>query len=1252
LVDAGQLNVWAKTQARDAQGTFPELMRRLLASTPGVTEISIRAGDGVAAPGWDGQARSAGRAAFLPAGLLLFEFGVGGGLKAKADADYAKRCDDPEAAGSAFIFATPNRWAGGPKWAQERRAEGVFCEVTVIDADDLEGWLQHTPAVHYWISEHLGRRPREAETLERWWERFRERTDPVLPAALFLAGRTDQREQLVEFFGGPPGVVTVRADWRDEAIAFMSATIESMNGAHRGAVQPSVVVSSAVVWDRIVTEQGPMTLLPLFDGPDIATALAYGHYVVLPAGRDTTMREATIELPRPHRQAAAEALQAQGLAHDRADALASLARRSMPALFRSLARDPRIARPLWTQPPDGDVLAPLVLVGSWTSVEPDTSIAADMAAAPWDSVERILMRWQATDDPPFVQSGKQWHLASAEEAFLVLRNVIAPGDLNRWRRIAPQVLLEADPALVLAPEEQVTAGVKGIGREHSEALRRGIVDGIALMGAAGYDRLGDGVTGADHARAIVRDVLDQASDDQSGLTWWSLADVLPALAEAAPQVFLDAVHDDLDRGHRSLLATMFQDHDESSWLYRSSPHTALLWAIETLCWSPDHLLEGARALARLHAVDPGGRLSNRPLASLHSVLDWRFRHTSAPLQMKMHAVGQICREMPNIGWQLLLALWPGDLFGVTVPHSPRFRDWRPGGRGPSMAECIDGIERVVILAIELADHNPARWANLVTRLGPLPSAHRERVLDTLDAVADPNHLDAAQRLRLWESLHKEIGEHRQFASADWSMDDAPLARMQAVADRIEPSDAPGRFGYLFDWRPSLPDVDISDHSAYQARLQQLRLEAVNDTLASRSLDGLRELAVSSPVPTHLGWAAGEVASEALTSRLLTWLDSEDPKIRETAAAWARRKLTDHGAAWLRDTLAHPEAAVPERQLVLALNAPPRGDVWDAIAEAGPDLEDAYWTDTRPRFVEPHDIERAVQELLARTRPWTAIDLLAAHTHLLTDERTRAPVELVMDALDLAITANPRDEEASLLGYEVGVLLDHLDARDADPEMLARYEFLFFRLTEHQRKPRALFRLMGSQPHLFVDLVVRVYQGTDEPRHDYGEREVALAHHAWWVLNNWNDLPGQRDDGTIDEEQLARWVRSARLELSDKRRADVGDEQIGQLLAASPDDPEDGAWPAQAVRDLIEAIGSTRLETGLHVGVINRRGFTWRGVYDGGQSERDLSGRYRHWATQTAGTWPRTARVLRGIADDYEHQAQHEDTRAQTRADTR
>jgi excisionase family DNA binding protein len=1251
LVDGTQLSHWAATL--DAHGRFPELVRRLLASTPGITNVSVRSGEGVAAPGWDGHADSDGTAAYLPSGSLWFEFGVGNKPKEKADQDYEKRRDDPLGvvpADVTFVFATPRRWPGAAAWASARRAERVFSDVRVLDADDLEGWLQATPAVHHWASELLGRHPRDAETLEHWWARFQARTDPALPAALFLAGRDQEREQLTELLTAPPSVITVQAVWRDESIAFVWGTIDAMERETSKSSQPPLIVSSGEVWDRVVTQPGRMTLLPLFENPDIATAQQQGHHVVLPLGREEVARGSRIELPRPHRQGAGEALVAAGVASDRAYELAALARRSMPSLVRTLARDPRIARPPWSNLPTAAILAPLVLVGAWTASSADKDVVSRMADKPWSVIEEILLHWQGTDDPPFVRSGTQWHLASPDEAFLVLRGALTSSGLARWRQIAVEVLLETDPQLELPPEDRLTAAFKGVTRGHSAVLRRGLAEGIALVGSAGQGRLSDGVSAADHARRLVHDILSQARDDSSGQVWRSLTDVLPLLAEAAPEVFLDAVHDDLDQ-NEPLLATLFQDNDQSSWLYSSSPHTGLLWALETLCWSPEFLLEATRALARLQLVDPGGRLSNRPLNSLQNVLAGWIRHTAAPLDLKAGAVELISRQQPDVGWRLILALWPSQHAISSPPAAPRFHDWKPESSTVLISEWIEYIGHLVRLAIGLVGANAERWAELSDRLDQLPPAERARLLAALGSFADPSALDRQQRLVLWERLHTEIAHHRQFATADWSMDNETLSTMQAIADRLEPTASVERFGYLFDWHPDLPGIDPYDHATYDSKLLELRTQAVKETLSTGSAEGLRNLAERSPVPSQLGWVVGAVASEDLTPELLTWLDSENPKLLELAASWASRKLQDKGVAWLLEMLARPETTPPSRRRAIALRIPSTSDFWDALAQADAELLTIYWEGMHPFRVRPQDADRAARELLAHRRPWAAVDLLATTMHGPADGSSSITPELVEEVLAATLTSDPTAEgRVQSRGYELGRLLDYLEAAGTDAGSLERYEFVFFRLLEHHRQPRALFAALSKDPSRFVELVSRVYRGKNEPRRRLSKNEEALGQLAWWVLGHWRDLPGRRDDQTVDQEHLTQWVRDARLAFAETDRADIGDEQIGQVLAASPPG-NDGIWPAEPVRDILEAIGSPSIETGIHIGAMNQRGITSRGVYEGGQQEHELAARYRQWAKQTAGRWPRTTRVLRGLAETYERQAQHEDARAEITADT-
>jgi hypothetical protein len=200
-----------------------------------------------------------------------------------------------------------------------------------------------------------------------------------------------------------------------------------------------------------------------------------------------------------------------------------------------------------------------------------------------------------------------------------------------------------------------------------------------------------------------------------------------------------------------------------------------------------------------------------------------------------------------------------------------------------------------------------------------------------------------------------------------------------------------------------------------------------------------------------------------------------------------------------------------------------------------------------------------------------------------------------------------------------------------------------------RTPRALFAALAEEPSLFVELVKFVYRGKGEARRQLDEADTKQAHHAWWVLSEWRELPGLREDGTIDAEALTTWVRHARLALADADRADIGDEQIGQTLASGPPGA-DGLWPAEPVRGIIESIGSTSLEAGVELGALNDRGVTSRGVYDGGGQERALAATYGQAAREMATTWPRTARILRRLSVSYEHHAQREDDEANVRAD--
>jgi len=1245
LVDATQLHHWAGT--KEAQHVFPELMRRLIAATPGLTDVSIRTREGTAAPGWDGRAESSGTT-YLPAGKLFFEFGVSAQPGRKAEDDYQKRRVGPLTAdpGEAiFIFATPRRWAAASNWENKKEEDGFFAGIRVLDADALEGWLQQTPAVHHWISELLGRRPRDAETPEQWWGRFRERTAPSLPADLFLAGRDEEQRKLEELLAGAPTTIAVQSAWREDALAFIWAVIEQLERNGR-AHPPLLVVKSLEVWERIAGEPGAMVLIPLFDSPAVDLALQAGHQVLVPVGGDELPRGENIRLLRPAREAAMKALEAAGIDSGKAYELAALARRSMPALVRTLARDPLMVRPPWSRPTDSSIFAPLMLLGAWSSDEKDLAVLQRVVGKEWPEIEQALLQWRGVDDPPFIQTAKQWQLASPAEAFLLLHAALTSDVLNRWHEVTNEILLEADPRLELEQEERPMASLLGKVRAHSSALRRGLAQGLALAGAAGDVQLSDGESASDHARLAVRDILNAANEDSTVRTWASLADELPLLAEAAPQDFLDAVHQDLDRPE-PLLRSIFQDNDQSSALFGSSPHTGLLWALESLCWNSEYLLDATRALARLEVIDPGGRLSSRPLNSLSEVLVGWIRHTTAPMKRKVEAVEQITKIPRDVGWRLIMALWPSYHGVSSPPHSPRFRDWKPESQGVQISEWVEYSGHLVRLGIALADANVERWAELMEHVYPLAPDQRAGLLDAYEEFISNASLDATDQLTLWERLDREVARHRRFPEAEWSMADEPLTRMERLVSELEPETDTSRHAYLFDWDPDIPGFD-SREDGYAKELAARRQAAVEEVLAADSLDPLRKLAERSRVPTQLGFTLGAVAPEGFED-LIAWLDADNSKLREAASSWAGSKLEKGGAVWLRRVLARPDMENPERRLVVATSAPAMAEVWDALTEIDSELAAAYWQRMNPWRVNPDDTERAVHELLGANRPWAAVDVLSAALHQRKKDQLGLSHEAFEEVLDAALTSEGDERPVQSPGYEIGKLLDYLDETGYSAEGLLRYEYGFFRLLDHYRRPKALYRKMRESPDLFVQLVTRVYRGRSEEPRKLSQEEQGLGEHAWWVLEDWREVPGRQADGAVDGGNLAEWVNKARLALAELDRADIGDEMIGRLLSASPEG-DDGVWPSEAVRELIERIGSTSIETGMEAGVFNSRGVTTRSPYDGGRQERELAQKYRGWVTETAASWPRTSRVLRSIAESFERDAKRHDARAEFSGD--
>jgi excisionase family DNA binding protein len=1241
LVSAVELDQWAASS--DAKGTFPDLIRRLLALTPGISNVDIRAQEGVAAPGWDGSATSAG-SAFLPAGELRFEFGTEKNSKGKAQSDYDNRVSGlPADKDAIFIVATPRNWARGRGWAAERTKEKKFKGVKAIDAHALEGWLRETPSVHYWISERLGRHPHDAQTISKWWEAFQGRVRYKIPANFFAAGRTKEAGALLTLLksGSPVDrVATVKAPWRDESLAFIYAALES----EPALMTRTMVVADASAWTRMVASPQQMILVPLFeDRVDLKAAEDGGHRVILVAGGDDIVRNGeAIELPKIDRVVARESLIGIDLDSGTKEGMVALARRSMPALVRSIAREPRFAMPEWVKDSrTASTLAPLVLAGSWTAEPGDAKILEKLTGASAREVEQLLKTLARRSDAPFVMSGGLWRLTSPTEAAYLLLREMEPSSLERWRDVVLEVLLAEDPFSGMDAGAQLAAETTGTAPAYSKTLQKQLAEGLALAAATAGD-LPSLFQMQSRIDEIVRRLLKSASEDPAGEVWLRLAPFLPSLAEAAPEVFQDAVDDDVARPE-PILKTLFRDKDGDSDLFGpSSPHPNLLWALEILCWSPDHYSRAAGLLARVAAVDPGGRLSNRPLESLQKVTTGWVAHSGASVEEKIAMIERALSVVPDVAWSLLLNVWPSGHTVAFPPCEPTYRDWAPKKQSVTYADWSRFVHELVLLAVNAAGDRADRWVELVPKLDKVPSGERAVLISAFRQVSSTANWSEKERYGLWDTFAHEIARHEEFPDAEWAMSAEDLRPFKDVATELAPTDDPRRYSKLFGWHAPVPGMKRGD-DGYDIKLAELQQEAIGEVL-TQGLDQLKALIADVTIPTVVGGHLATITG-APEGDILAWLDTDVSSLRNAALAYARRKVLDEGMDWLRAAVASPYLVSSDARESFMASVPFSKEFWTEVETLDESLAAAYWQRVSHYEVPDADRAEAVGLLLEHDRPWQAVGLLSNMLHSKHDP----DVELVKKTLRAVIAATGPADDRQMSSYYIGTLLGYMEREVPEDSELPTFEFMFFELVHDHQPSRALYRALGSSPTDFVDLVKAVFRGDGEAKPKRTGREQAYVSLALSVLWKWHTLPGLRDDGTIDGDHLTEWVRGARVALADIGRAAIGDEQIGQVLASSPHGA-DGVWPAEEVRDIVENLVNTRIETGLHIGRVNQRGFTSRGVFDGGDQERALEQEYRDMATRVSTRWPRTARVLRGIADSYQREAGRHDTEAERLGD--
>ena len=1244
-IDGSDLDLWASR--RECQGDMPRLVRRLVHATIARPKrVEFRAGEGVQLPGWDGIVETSEGNSYVPTGASFWEIGTPESIKTKANEDYDKRTANPLGAdpqSSTFVFVTPRRWAGKNKWAANKKSQGDWADVRAYDADDLEQWLELAPSVGAWFARYVREcPPKGIQSLEDFWEEFRVATSPPLDPSVPLAGREDAVKLLQEWLRSGSGILRVRGESSAEAIAFISAVVQQLQDEDlvQRAARCLILNDVAVAREIITTRNSLMLIWNITETEAVQAAIERGHSVILLEGRmGMPLPKDGIELPRLSTDGLVKALSLCGLEEVRAHEVVRATGGHLQPLRRQLARVPNLARPEWALPDRASRLLRLLFAGSWDERQDgDRDVVGRLAQVPWEAVAELAAKYIRGDDAPLKCAGGIWQFVSPYDAWRLLGGYVGLQDLDRFVGIAVEVLSQESSRLASPPDRRWMATDAAF--PHSHALREGLAQSTALLGVLGEQ----GVIGnraQDFSKRIVMKLLNDKAGWQR---WYSLAGLLPYLAEAAPDEFLAAL-DDFLTGDIASVSRLFEEEGPFPGSY--SPHTYILWALERLAWIPRYLGHVTVILGRLAALDPGGKLANRPARSLAEIFVLWHPNTGANLDERLQAIDLLLDRESKVGWDLLIALLP-QFHSFTMPTpAPDWREY-PVSSPLTFGEHLRGIKGVIERALRASGYDATRIAVLIKECASWPPESRSALADHIRSFCSSSQ-DPLDRNKVWEALRELVNTHRAFATADWALPEVEVKKLEELIPLVEPSDVFTKFKWLFDdWYPRLPGSEI-DVSEGQKEIDRRRMEAAREVMAERGVAGLIALARTTKYPGLVGQAASALSpSDAAEEEfLISTLGNSDDCLRVFGIGFVDDRYRRMGDAWVDRRL--PLIRGDGRALATFFLALPASRyVWNRVASEGQEVERLYWREVRPHLGNTEDlsdIQFAVERLYAAQR----IDFVVHVAWMNVRRLPGCDLVKVLDSLAAALV----DKRVGLnqdIAFSTTEILSALPSKsDVSEEAIARLEWTFLPLLHHGRLSGslALHRRLSSDPTFFAEVIGLVYR--PQSKEGDGPKEVvapseeqrAKARLGYDLLSSWHLVSGSARDGSLNGTALKDWVTQARALCKRSGHGDIGDVHIGQVLAYAPVG-SDGLWPHESARSVLEQEDSGKIGDGFRTGVFNSRGVVTKNIEEGGKQERTLADRFRQHAEALNLKSPRTARLLRSIADQYDRMGHWED----------
>ena len=996
-----------------------------------------------------------------------------------------------------------------------------------------------------------------------------------------------------------------------------------------------LVVRSEEAWQnlRIANQEHPelggKILVPWFVSEQIY-AIPNNTNVFVYGKEEYSVGKNVIKLRKRKRSTIVKKLEETGLSYEKAYALVDDTHGLYIPLKKKIIRGQYNVVPNWVNAED-DLIIPLVLCGQWTETEGDQVVLEDLCGKKYEQIIESLQPYMRGEDPLFIRfrvHGRTiYHLASVENAWDYLDDKVVIGD-KRWNKYVECILgiiSETDPVFNYPEEQQYYAEVLPEGKPFwSAILKKGLLRSFIMK--AYYKKNKNSQNSID---SIVEKILEEITTLNQ---WLSIAGYFSLLCEASPKAVMHRLDDEW-KNPTGLIEVFSKEKGDA--FFSKNYYTHFIWGIEQFLLQNEYAAWAVRWFIKMHALNINYSISNSPEETLKQVFCTWHNVTVLSPEDKVYLVKEAFAHNYDI-WNLIYSELPGrNMHMVGSPSKPLYRECDES-LITTNADMWFANKEYLLLCLQHMDFDSARWIKLIEIADHFRDDLWVKIFEQLEyeiiSMNDPEVIAIKDKIR------DEIYRHRYFANSEWAMPEEKLKDYENVLNNIHTTNPVYEYAYLFEKEYDFPLLHPCPYSEDEKREvnNELRDKEIKEGITlfkELKLDIAKLIEICSGYEySTLGKYLFDYYTEKKFDKDIFALLISNKGLKNIMTSYARIAYWENTEYLNNAVMLAKERGVDDEMLVsLLLIEEISAQKKPLINVENETVKSMYWKMPHHNYRDEENTYRFVlEETLKYADQVTIIGVLRDGIKYF------APTEIlkVMEALH-SIEVGVIN---SLTSYSLKEILKVLqdEYRNADEcSRVAQLELNYRGLLEWE--DMACFkRSLELSPKLFAEMISIIYKKDDGKEEEKNTLDEKIISSIFSLYYDAIFCPAE-SNGKVDKGALFAWIVEFKELLKQQNQTRLFTHFLGRIFAYSPIG-EDGYYPHESIRDVIQEYGDQSLENEYVISVFNQRG-----VFSptGGVAERELAKKYKKNADAVRVRYPKVASIYDRLSERYLYDADSE-----------